>query len=321
MSVSEESKSSKSSKEDQLEVNDNSKLEMKNAVSFGIAKKEKDERFKQINVDPGAAPGLSNHYPTIGKALDAATPYTTIKITSGNYPENVTITKPNITLEPKEKCGEVTIYSHSDPCLFINLPDQNDVWVINFIKIKFTAPTKKEESKSGSADETNDPKKEPQDEDPLMLEQFVDDFTVDSKTPCIINIKRGTLKLIDWKIDFEGSKMVEDERFPCILGQKGSSLIAESCTIKGDSLHEANTTAWFMHLPNYVTFKQCLIEHHLEGGIILNLDSESKVEVIRNEIRVWQKAAIYIQGEDSIPTVQENYIKICLAPAIVIGKG
>ncbi|CAI2362925.1 unnamed protein product [Moneuplotes crassus] len=285
----------------------------KNNYTFSEKKKKSDKEYKQINVDSGAAPGLSNHYPTITKALEAATPYTVIKITSGNYRENVKLKIPYITLEPKEKCGEVTIVSGGDPCLFIDLPKQDDYVVLDSIKIKYnTASTKEDTKNPTNTDESIDP---------AMLSQFVETFEVQDRMKCIVNIKKGNLYLGNCKVDFEGSMDHHDDIFPCIVGQKNSSLIAESCTIKGDSLHEANTIGVLMEQPSMTTLKHCLIEHHLDGGIILNLNSESLVDITENEMRVCKKVGIFIQGEDSLPSIEGNFIKLCLSPAIVIGTG
>ena len=73
------------------------------------------KKRRQVIVDPESAPGLSNHYTTVSKALDDIKPNTVIKITSGNYKEVLNIRIPNITFEPREKGGEVTIISEKEP--------------------------------------------------------------------------------------------------------------------------------------------------------------------------------------------------------------
>ena len=135
MSDSEESKHQPIEEKKDEEEDNQTTVAKPSVLNFAAQKKESDLRYKQINVDSGAAPGLSNHFPTIMKALEAASPNTVVKITSGNYRENVKITKPNITLEPKEKCGEVTIVSDDGPCLTIDLPEQSDICILNSIKI------------------------------------------------------------------------------------------------------------------------------------------------------------------------------------------
>ena len=76
-----------------------------------------------------------------------------------------------------------------------------------------------------------------------------------------------------------------------------------------------------MDQPVTTSLNHCLIEHHLEGGLILNMNSHSHVEITGNEMRVCQKFGIYMKGEDSLPSIEDNFIKLCLAPAIVIDRG
>lgn len=115
---------------------------------------------------------------------------------------------------------------------------------------------------------------------------------------------------------------MEGQKFPCILGQKGTTLTAEKCTISGGNpKYDAKTTGVLLSKPKDVTLKSCIIGHHLEGGVILDLDSESTVNLEGNELRICETAAIYIQGEDSCPNIEKNLIKLCLSPGIKIGMG
>ena len=113
--------------------------------------------------------------------------------------------------------------------------------------------TNKEESKLSSDDETNDPNKDAsKEEDSAMIEQFVNSLEATDSTKCILNIKKGAVLIGNCKIDFEGTNNNKDETFPCVLGQADTSLIVESSTIKGDSLHEANTIGIYLDQPNNI---------------------------------------------------------------------
>jgi hypothetical protein len=56
---------------------------------------------------------------------------------------------------------------------------------------------------------------------------------------------------------------------------------------------------FFVNKVKTLTVNSCKIEHHSEGGILLDLDSESIVKLKKNEIRGCEIAAIYVEGYDS----------------------
>ena len=115
------------------------------------------KKNRQFIIDPEATSGLDNHFTTFNKALEEVKPNTAIKITSGNYREILRIQVPDITLEPREKGGEVTVISNNEPCVHINLESDNDM--CKFINITFSAysSTRTEDvHKTHTQDDTKD---------------------------------------------------------------------------------------------------------------------------------------------------------------------
>lgn len=53
----------------------------------------------------------------------------------------------------------------------------------------------------------------------------------------------------------------------------------------------------------------------------MSLTPVSTVEISENTIRVCEASAIYIQGDDSCPSIQKNKIRLCTSPGIKIGSG
>lgn len=272
--------------------------------------------YRSIVVDKVSTNNLSDHFTSISKALEYASPFTRIKITTGIYEENLKIEKPNIILEPKEKGGEVTIVLVKNSCVLVELKDNTESWTLKSMNLKYKSNSKKRDNVSESDHPTIDSKLENNDE---ANQEFMNSFVTSDIMPCIVNIKKGKLKLLNWIIDFDGD-LEKEERFPWVLGQKTASLDIEQTTISGGGRHKVHTTGIYMHNPSDVSIKKCTIQHHLDGGILLNLDAKSIVQIKGNTIGAWNISAIYVEGPDSCPDLTENTINFCQAPAIKIGS-
>ena len=78
---------------------------------------------------------------SIKDAIAKAKPNSTVKITSEWYDEALVINKPDITLEPREPGGEVTITQATNPCLIVDVGPGN-VCTINNVKMLLKGPNK-----------------------------------------------------------------------------------------------------------------------------------------------------------------------------------
>ena len=103
----------------------------------------------------------------------------------------------------------------------------------------------------------------------------------------------------------DGINQSTEEKVPWVVGYSKSWIRAKLWTFVGDSTHEAVTAGILLIDPKDVTIENWTIEHHKGGGILLSLNPESTVELKENTIRVWETSAIYIQGEDSWPSIQK----------------
>lgn len=90
-----------------------------------------------------------------------------------------------------------------------------------------------------------------------------------------------------------------NKKVPCIAAMKGTSLRVSKCNLKGDLTNEAVTTGVLGIEPNYIKVEKCVMTNHKSGAVIMDLDSESKVKILENQIYDCHTAGIYIQGEDS----------------------
>jgi len=78
---------------------------------------------------------------SIMEAVGKAKPHTTIKITSELYNEPLVIKQADLTLEPLEEGGDVTITQATNPCLIVDVGDGN-VCTINNMKMLLQGPNK-----------------------------------------------------------------------------------------------------------------------------------------------------------------------------------
>lgn len=93
-----------------------------------------------MTVDESVPEGkLPNTFPTIAKAIDAAEPGDTIKITPGIYTEPIVVTKPGLLFEPSIRGGDVILQQQVKACFWIDVGLNNSV-KINNIKMILTGP-------------------------------------------------------------------------------------------------------------------------------------------------------------------------------------
>lgn len=94
---------------------------------------------------------LNGIHESIVEALNKAENGTIIKLTSDLYEEQLVITKPNITFEPKEKGGEVIFQQAENPCLVIDVGEGNSC-TFNNIRMLLKGPNRDLNPKTFSVD-------------------------------------------------------------------------------------------------------------------------------------------------------------------------
>ena len=109
-----------------------------------LSNRKNDEEVPRIKLIVDKEIGntrINGIHESIVEALLKAQNGTTIKITTDLYQEQLVITKPNITLEPKEKGGEVTFQQSENPCVVVDVGDGNSC-TINNIRMLLRGPNR-----------------------------------------------------------------------------------------------------------------------------------------------------------------------------------
>ena len=78
---------------------------------------------------------------TIAEAIESADPGNKIIITSNIYEEELVITTPELTLEPKDVNGEVTLEQAIRPCIIIDVGVDN-CCTVNNLRLLLKGPNK-----------------------------------------------------------------------------------------------------------------------------------------------------------------------------------
>ena len=90
---------------------------------------------------------MPNICESISEAIKLATSGTVIKNTSNLYEEELVINKPGLVLEPKEKGGEVTLQQRENPCIVVDVGEDN-VCTINNIRMLLKGRNKDADKRS-----------------------------------------------------------------------------------------------------------------------------------------------------------------------------
>ena len=92
-------------------------------------------------VDKEGNKSISGVVQSISGAIASASSNTVIKITGEIYTEELIITKPNLTLEPKSEAHEVILIQNENPCIVIDVGEGN-FCTINNIKMILKGPNR-----------------------------------------------------------------------------------------------------------------------------------------------------------------------------------
>lgn len=164
---------------------------------------------------------VSQNGESIREAIAKAKPDTEIKISSEWYNEGLEITKNNLTLEPREEGGEVTITQATNPCLIVDVGEGN-VCTINNLKMLLQGPNKDADINSfqvGSDFEMKANEK-------CMKEFFAhkpDDLY------CIILVRSGTLRMNGCTLSLDGIFKETHKKVPCVAAMPGSKIDFKDC--------------------------------------------------------------------------------------------
>ena len=82
---------------------------------------------------------VEGSYSTIAEAIDKAEPGDTIRITPGLYSEQIVVTKPGLLFEPSLPGGDVILKQQVQPCVVVDLGQNNFVRFCN-IKMCLIGP-------------------------------------------------------------------------------------------------------------------------------------------------------------------------------------
>ena len=204
------------------------------AKKRNYANENVSRKIKKFIVDPEAGSG-ANSYKTVQDALKKAKPGTLIKVTSGNYNESLVIDKTDITLEPKEKGGQVTFISVKDPCLTVRLRP-GERCLVNNVKMLYKGSNKEE-----GFSEQIDMKYEKTGNQQCMRE-----FRVDMAMPAVVMVEHGRLVMDSCTLSLDGIPREINSKVPCVVAMPGTEIEALKCSFKGDTTNDSVTAGILM---------------------------------------------------------------------------
>ena len=183
-----------------------------------------------------------------------------MQIASGIYEEGLLITVPDLTLEPKEVGGEVTLEQSTSPCLVVDV-GPNEVVNVNNLRMMLKGPNKDSDIHSfqvGSDFEKNPSEK-------CMKEFFAhkpDDLY------CIILVRSGTLRINGCTLTLDGMFKETHKKVPIIAAMPGSKIEVFDCKLKGDTVNDADT-AGILAVNANVNIQRSTMAHFKSGAIMI----------------------------------------------------
>lgn len=147
-------------------------------------------------------------FTSISAAVKEAEPGTFIRITSNIYDEQVVITTKDIVLETKDKHSEVILSQRENPCITIDVGDDN-YCTINNLKMILKGPNKDADIRSF---QTN------MNFSTHCREQVMREFFIHKPEQmyCIVMLKSGRLRLNNCHLSLDGIFKETYRKVPCI---------------------------------------------------------------------------------------------------------
>jgi hypothetical protein len=195
------------------------------------------------------------------------------------------ITKPNITLEPKEKGGEVTFQQSENPCVVVDVGDGNSC-TINNIRMILRGPNRDMNRTTFSVDMQFERKAN----EKCMQEFFTHK---PEEMYCIILVRSGHLILNGCTLSVDGIYKDTYRKVPCVVALPESSIELNKSNFKGDTMNEADTSG-VLSINAETVIKNCNFAHFLCGAIMIQALPQNKTYIAENQILSCSTAGIYI---------------------------
>ncbi|KAL4497849.1 hypothetical protein ABPG72_000604 [Tetrahymena utriculariae] len=267
----------------------------------------------------------SGPYKTIQEAIDAAEPGSTIKIAPGLYNDNIYINKPDLTLEPKEKVGDIILVVQNKPAIRINLqPGQS--CKISSMKLSHSGTNENIEEIERLMQEKEftlnlfgggkvlDGITQYNECEPDL--ELVNKFPIEPDMNCILFVEGG--ELVMEKCLLSLNFIISNNRniLPAVIVTENGKIDFSQVEIKGNINHE--TIGVILRKGN-AKIDKSKIYGHLFGGIAIWSNKNNVIKITNSKIYKNSKIGIHCVGEDGEVLIEGNKIENNNGSGIKIG--
>jgi len=278
-------------------------------IHTGIAAKKSKSQLDHTPGEPLCVDSDNGPFKTIQDAIDYAQTGDTILVAPGLYMKNLIVNKPDLTISPKDKNGDITVMCTTGALVTFDL-QQGESCTIN--GIKFNHSGAEDQGKIGDCE-------------PNAREKPSGKFTYESlekfnpnelmKSICFVKGGEVTLKNCRLFLNYLISSTKYD--IPAVVSLEDSSMTLEQCEIKGNKSH---STIGIIAIKSDLSVMKSRIHNHQAGGIVIFQDDARTVFVGRNsEIDFNGRVGILCSGDRSAATIEDCRIESNDGPGIFVG--
>jgi F-box protein 11 len=240
-------------------------------------------------------------YKTINEAIEKADNNSVIKISPGLYTENIKIINKSLRLEPKDKISDVIIVVNGGPVFYIENNLDHKVTIQNF-KISHTAISddmeniqkfdEKREIVMGTFMSSNQPALASDPDDPKS--SFAITCPIEKNMNTLVLLQSGRMTLRDCVLSLHFLQRSTETPLPAVILNKGTESNLENLDIKGNQM---NPTVGIIVRQCDTVIKECKINKHLKGGILIYGDDKPAIKIHNCKFSKNSTANIEITGK------------------------
>lgn len=256
----------------------------------------------ELIVDPEYGP-----FKTIQSAIDVAKPHSRIKVFSGLYKENLTITKGPLQIEAKDSSSEVYIMGLKGPTIFVNLPadDESTQMKLSYIRLTHKGGLSNQFYKHLNAEDRYDKSKlefDTVDDEKKLFKCLEFGTTQDS----LIFLKRGMVHQSNCYMNMNMVTKCNQLIIPAVLLEQKTSMTMMACDQKGT--HDFASCGIGLKNAN-LTMNRTTVSNFSKGGVLLWVTHECNVKLLNSKFSFNSLVGIQILGNSQSPLIQSCVIE------------
>lgn len=244
---------------------------------------------------------------TIQQAIDISKPNSIIRVSSGLYRENLIIRIAPLRIEAKDASAEIYIMGIKGPTIYVDISseyDENGEVFISHVRLTHKGGGLNKSTDKSKPDALTKQKSTINDSEEFstILKKIEFSTNYDS----LLYINKGKVRIANCLLTLAMLLKCTQPIISAVICSEKTNIIIDCCSIKGN--HDFPCCGIALRNAN-MKMGDTTVSNFSEGGIIMQVNSTSKVTIKKSKISYNLKLGIQIMGNSLHPLIEECNIE------------